>query len=74
MQNLQTIGTDREIFDMARRYVENGGDPSWCFFHTLSPYEKEAIDRHLVQTRHPLAFEAGTRESRFMQLAKEWSA
>lgn len=73
MLNLQNIGTDREIFTTAQQYIQRGGDPSWCFNHVLTNYDRDAIDRHLVQTRHPLAFEAGTRETRFMQLASEWN-
>jgi hypothetical protein len=41
------------------------GDWSWTFFHGMTGEHREAFDADLVERKDPLAFEAGTTESRF---------
>ena len=40
-------------------------DWAWVYFHGMLPRDREAFDAYLVAIKHPLAFEAGTNESRF---------
>jgi len=37
----------------------------------FSKAERDEFDRWLVETRHPLAYEAGTQESRMLRYASE---
>ncbi len=43
-------------------------DVAWAFFHMLCTEDRDAMDRLLTDSGHPLAFEAGTQESRFRDL------
>ena len=44
---------------------------SWEYHRCLTASERDEIDRWLVRTKHPLAFEPGTQESRFRRLVSE---
>lgn len=50
---------------------ENGRFIHEAYFH-LSLAECGLIDRWLVEIEHPLAFQAGTQESRIIALVKEY--
>jgi hypothetical protein len=50
-----------------RTYGERGID--WAWFQA-SQSERDSVDRWLVTKGHPLAYEAGTLESRFRRLVK----
>jgi len=57
--------------DRFRREGERGIDWVWLW----APAEQRAaVDDWLVRTRHPLAYQAGTPESRFRQLVREITA
>ncbi len=45
-------------------------DPRWTY-RFLSKDTLDAMDRWLVIAKHPLAYQAGTQESRFFALVKE---
>ncbi|MGI9306583.1 MAG: hypothetical protein ACR2P5_04685 [Gammaproteobacteria bacterium] len=50
------------------------GDPtgaSWVFHHCMTQADRDAFDQELVRNKHPLSYEAGTQESRFIQCAQE---
>jgi hypothetical protein len=52
----------------------SGGDPdgaNWEFFHGMTATDREAVDTWIVETKHPLGFQAGTQEGRFKKLVRE---
>lgn len=60
--------------DAAHRYrVEGEGGASWVFFQGMDNEVREGFDSFLVQTRHPSAYEPGTRERRFIEFAREYA-
>jgi hypothetical protein len=44
---------------------------SWAWFTCATTPLREAVDRWLVETRHPLAMVAGTSEGRFRAIVAE---
>jgi hypothetical protein len=45
-------------------------DPRWIL-RFITKAQLDAMDDELVKRHHPLAFEAGTQEHRFMALARQ---
>ena len=58
-----------------RAVVRIGGGDSdganWEFFHGMTAADREAVDTWIVETKHPLGFQAGTQEGRFKELVGE---
>ena len=44
---------------------------SWVWFHASVAAERAEVDTYLVAIQHPLAFQAGTPETRFRKLVDE---
>ena len=59
--------SSRNAIAQHRIYGERGID--WAWFHS-SQSDRDSVDRWLVKTGHPFAFEAGTPESRFRRIVK----
>lgn len=51
--------------------IKNAVDLSWVMYHVLSEQDREYFDKHLIETQHPLAFRAGTWETRMRAYYKE---
>lgn len=43
-------------------------DVNWAYFHMMHPKTRDELDKALTEIQHPLAYEAGTNESRFKKL------
>lgn len=56
--------TEARILDLLADAVQRG-DWAWTWHHGMTDAERLAFDLFLVRTGDPLAFEAGTPESRF---------
>lgn len=57
-------GTKVERLNVALR----NPDVAWAYHHVLTPHDKAEMDRLLVEIKHPLAYLAGSNESRFRTL------
>lgn len=57
-------GTRIERLNVALR----NPDVVWAYHHVLTPHDRKEMDRLLVEIKHPLAYLAGTNESRFRTL------
>ena len=44
---------------------------SWIWFFGSDPTERDAVDKWLVTTQHPLAMQPGTPTDRFRAIVKE---
>ena len=44
--------------------------PSHVFHRIMEQYERDDFDQALVDMKHPLAYQAGTQESRFVDYVK----
>lgn len=65
-----TATTEGRILDLLAQAVQrelagDAGGASWVWHRSMSPQEHLAFDLFLVRTRDPLAYVAGTAESRF---------
>ena len=50
------------------------GDPdgaAWVFFQDMNKSDREHFDAALIDANHPLAFQAGSQESRFRAYVQE---
>ena len=46
-------------------------DANWTYFMCWTSFDKELMDKWLVNVNHPLAYEPGTNERQFKTLMKE---
>lgn len=44
----------------------------WTWFHVMSEADRKGFDKFLVSIQHPLAYEAGTPESRFKRFVRDY--
>ena len=59
---------------LQRRIVEGEAGVTWEYFHCTTEAERQEVDQWLVEIQHPLAFRAGTAESRFRAIVAELHA
>lgn len=52
---------------------ENIGGLSWTWHRRMSREDKEAVERWIIDTQHPLGFEPMTAERRFYRLIRQMS-
>ena len=72
---MKTECTKHEVAaKVLKRLASNNPDIDWFFHHCLTKSEKDLFDKWLVETGHPLAFQAGTQEFRFKQFSKQFIA
>lgn len=65
-----------DIVGAAGRCLASGDrrGADWVFHRSMTQEHRDALDRLLVDSGDPLAFEAGTQESRFLSLALRGTA
>ena len=60
------------LFEAIRCFEREGNvGLDWLWFHILSPGRRKEFDAWLVADKHPLAYQAGSAESRFRRVIKE---
>lgn len=60
--------TKQEANETLRHAAISG--PSWVYHRQMSQADRDAFDRLLVETQHPLAYQAGSQWYRFEKLAR----